>query len=178
MNLRPIDRHWSHKWCLSKRIRRLPHKVLTSSASEQALRMVDGDLMQLIGHCTTPLRIGDYCYVVPFIVLSDCVSGVILGWDVLFSHDALIDCLNGEVHLNDYEAINSPFAIFQRAAASNGRYCNPTVMLTCCTQSLPHSIRSSWYTHRCLGPISHLWGESPLGHCCRRLLDGMPKLGL
>lgn len=94
--------------CPSDRICRLLHKVLTPSENEQLLRMDNGDLVTPIGHCTNSFRIGDPCCIVLLIVLSNCVFNVILGWDSLSSHDTVIDCINSELYLNDYDVVAHP----------------------------------------------------------------------
>lgn len=69
--------------------------------------MGEGDLVTAIGHCTS-FRIGYHCYVVAFLVLLKCVIDVILRWDILSSHDALIDCTTHELNLHDYDVVDHP----------------------------------------------------------------------
>lgn len=97
---------------LSDRIHHLLHKVVFPSENVELLWMGNGNLVTPIGYCTTSFRIGDQCYVAPFVVLSKCVSDVILGWDFLSSHDVLTDCTNSELHLNDYDIVDHPSTNF------------------------------------------------------------------
>lgn len=43
--------------------------------------------------------IQDTCYTIEFVVLSSCSHDVILGWDFLSCHNAVIDCARAEVEL-------------------------------------------------------------------------------
>lgn len=105
------------KPCLSDGIHRLLHKGLAASENEQLLRMGNGDLVTPVGYCTTSFCNGNPCYVAPFVVVSKCVADVILGWNSS-SYDALIDCMNSELHLNDYDVVDHPstnYNVAQRA---------------------------------------------------------------
>lgn len=91
--------------CLSGWSRSLLHKVVTRAENEQLLRTGNEYLVTPIGHYTS-FRFDDLRYVLTLVVVSKCVSGVIMGCDVLSSHEALIDRTNSELDLNDYDDVD------------------------------------------------------------------------
>lgn len=105
------------KSCLSERVRSHLHRVLTPLTAGHLLRMGNGDLVQPLGYCTLPIRIGQSHHTVIFTVLTSCIADVILGWDFLSSADAFINCASRELHLTDsdyaHPPLNSTLAVLQ-----------------------------------------------------------------
>lgn len=75
------------------------HKVRTPT--HRLLRGADTDIIRPSSVCTARISIGDSLHHVQFVVLTKCIAPIILGWDFLQSHDALIDCGLHELQLSD-----------------------------------------------------------------------------
>lgn len=86
----------SQKLCRSLRKVTTPPTALSlSTASAQRIHP--------IAACTAKVIIGDVLYHIEFIVLPSCSHDVILGWDFLSRHHAVIDCAQAQVELSVFD---------------------------------------------------------------------------
>lgn len=67
--------------------------------SDLLLQTVSLQHIKLLAVCTADLFINDTFYVVEFIVLPHVSSDVLLGWDFLSTHDAVVDCARAQLPL-------------------------------------------------------------------------------
>ncbi|GFW64658.1 peptidase A9 domain-containing protein [Trichonephila clavipes] len=65
------------------------------------LKVADGNFVRSIGKCVLRVRINNRELPFEFIVLSHCSHDVILGWDFLEASQAVIDCGQNELVLED-----------------------------------------------------------------------------
>lgn len=75
---------------------RLLRKVTTTSTG-LSLRTASAHHIQPLAACTARVIIQDVVYPIEFLVLPACSHDVILGWDFLSRHHAVIDCARAEV---------------------------------------------------------------------------------
>lgn len=61
------------------------------------LRTATAQHVQPVAACTARLEIQGVLYIVEFVVLPHCSHDIILGWDFLSRHQAVIDCSRAEV---------------------------------------------------------------------------------
>ncbi|GFW89010.1 transposon Ty3-I Gag-Pol polyprotein [Trichonephila clavipes] len=85
----------SDKYC------RFLKKVLFNDAKSVMLKVADGNFVRPIGKCVLRVRINNRDLPFEFIVLSHCSHDVILGWDFLEASQAIIDCGQNELVLED-----------------------------------------------------------------------------
>lgn len=64
-------------------------------------------IVQPVAKCTARIIIHGECYPAEFVVLPQCCYDVILGWDFLAHHGAVIDCANEEVTLSHLPRYNA-----------------------------------------------------------------------
>ncbi|GFX50257.1 transposon Ty3-I Gag-Pol polyprotein [Trichonephila clavipes] len=76
-------------------------KVLFADAKSVMLKVADGNFVRPIGKCVLRVRINNRELPFEFIVLSHCSHDVILGWDFLEASQAVIDCGQNELVLED-----------------------------------------------------------------------------
>ncbi|GFX56478.1 CCHC-type domain-containing protein [Trichonephila clavipes] len=86
---------------ISDKYRRFLKKVLFADAKSVMLKVADGNFVRPIGKCVLRVRINNRELPFEFIVLSHCSHDVILGWDFLESSQAVIDCGQNELVLED-----------------------------------------------------------------------------
>lgn len=95
---------------INERLCRSIRKVTTPVAGV-ALRTATAQHVQPLAACTARVVIEDMMYIIEFIVLPSCSHDVILGWDFLSRHKAIIDCERAEVELSplcDLHSDDSP----------------------------------------------------------------------
>lgn len=83
---------------LNERLRRSLRKV-TTPLSDLTLRTASPQEIKPLAMCTARVLIQDVTYVIEFIVLPSCSHDIILGWDFLSRHHAIIDCARLQVEL-------------------------------------------------------------------------------
>ncbi|GFU53228.1 transposon Ty3-I Gag-Pol polyprotein [Trichonephila clavipes] len=86
---------------ISDKYRRFLKKVLFADAKSVMLKVADGNFVRPIGKCVLRVRINNRELPFEFIVLSHCSHDVILGWDFLEASQAVIDCGQNELVLED-----------------------------------------------------------------------------
>ncbi|GFU82125.1 transposon Ty3-I Gag-Pol polyprotein [Trichonephila clavipes] len=86
---------------ISDKYRRFLKKVLFVDAKSVMLKVADGNFVRPIGKCVLRVRINNRELPFEFIVLSHCSHDVILGWDFLEASQAVIDCGQNELVLED-----------------------------------------------------------------------------
>ncbi|GFT52082.1 retrovirus-related Pol polyprotein from transposon 17.6 [Trichonephila clavipes] len=86
---------------ISDKYRRFLKKVLFADAKSVMLKVADGNFVRPIGKCVLRVRINNRELPFEFIVLSHCSHDVILGWDFLEASQAIIDCGQNELVLED-----------------------------------------------------------------------------
>ncbi|GFW81863.1 hypothetical protein TNCV_2885371 [Trichonephila clavipes] len=86
---------------ISDKYRRFLKKVLFADAKSVMLKVADGNFIRPIGKCVLRVRINNRELPFEFIVLSHCSHDVILGWDFLEASQAVIDCGQNELVLED-----------------------------------------------------------------------------
>ncbi|GFV23502.1 transposon Ty3-I Gag-Pol polyprotein [Trichonephila clavipes] len=86
---------------ISDKYRQFLKKVLFTDAKSVMLKVVDGNFVRPIGKCVLRVRINNRELPFEFIVLSQCSHDVILGWDFLETSQAIIDCGQDELVLED-----------------------------------------------------------------------------
>ncbi|GFT52734.1 transposon Ty3-I Gag-Pol polyprotein [Trichonephila clavipes] len=86
---------------ISDKYRRFLKKVLFADAKSVMLKVADGNFVRPIGKCVLRVRINSRELPFEFIVLSHCSHDVILGWDFLEASQAVIDCGQNELVLED-----------------------------------------------------------------------------
>lgn len=89
--------------CRLKKVTTPLHDFVLSTASEQQIRP--------LAACTARVAIADVIYAVEFVVLPTCSHDIILGWDFLCTHHAVIDCARAEVEFSPLcasAAVDSP----------------------------------------------------------------------
>ncbi|GFU96754.1 transposon Ty3-I Gag-Pol polyprotein [Trichonephila clavipes] len=86
---------------ISDNYRRFLKKVLFADAKSVKLKVADGNFVRPIGKCVLRVRINNRELPFEFIVLSHCSHDVILGWDFLEASQAVIDCGQNELVLED-----------------------------------------------------------------------------
>lgn len=84
-------------------LRRRLRKVLTPPDTK-ILRGADGGAISPHGMCGARITLHHKTAFVLFTVLRSCPHEIILGWDFLATHSALIDCAKGEIELDATEA--------------------------------------------------------------------------
>ncbi|GFU24811.1 transposon Ty3-I Gag-Pol polyprotein [Trichonephila clavipes] len=85
---------------ISDEYRQFLKKVLFTDAKSVMLKVADGNFIRPIGKCVLRVRISNR--ELPFeFVLSHCSHDVILGWDFLEASQAVIDCGQNELVLED-----------------------------------------------------------------------------
>lgn len=84
-------------------LRRRLRKVLTPPDTK-TLRGADGGIISPHGMCGARLIVNNKTTFILFTVLITCPHEIILGWDFLSSHSALIDCAKGEIELDTSES--------------------------------------------------------------------------
>lgn len=80
-------------------LRQRLHKVLTPPDST-SLRGADGHLISSLGMCGARIALEDKKTFVLFTVIQTCPHALILGWDFLSAHAALIDCATENIELD------------------------------------------------------------------------------
>ncbi|GFU98240.1 transposon Ty3-I Gag-Pol polyprotein [Trichonephila clavipes] len=85
----------------SDKYRRFLKKVLFADAKSVMLKVADGNFVRPIGKCVLRVRINNRELPFEFIVLSHCSPDVIIGWDFLEASQAVIDCRQNELFLED-----------------------------------------------------------------------------
>lgn len=75
-------------------------RKVTTPIAGLALRTAGAQRIHPIAACTARVLIEDVVYAVEFIVISSCSHEVILGWDFLARHDAVIHCARAELELS------------------------------------------------------------------------------
>lgn len=83
---------------MSVKLCRYLKKVMTP-LSGLSLRTASAEHVSPLAACTARVVIQDTVYTIEFVVLSSCSHDVILGWDFLSSHNAVIDCAKAEIEL-------------------------------------------------------------------------------
>ncbi|GFU15187.1 retrovirus-related Pol polyprotein from transposon 297 [Trichonephila clavipes] len=86
---------------ISGKYRRFLKKVLFADAKSVMLKVADGNFVRPIGKCVLRVRINNRELPFAFIVLSHCSHDVILGWDFLEASQAVLDCGQNELVLED-----------------------------------------------------------------------------
>ncbi|GFY06112.1 transposon Ty3-I Gag-Pol polyprotein [Trichonephila clavipes] len=86
---------------ISDKYRRFLKKVLFADAKSVMLKVADGNFVRPIGKCVLRVRINNRELPFEFIVLSHCSHDVIQGWDFLEASQAVIDCGQNELVLED-----------------------------------------------------------------------------
>lgn len=86
---------------ISDKYRRSLKKVLFSEAKDIVLKVADASFVRPIGKCILRVRINSLEQPFEFIVLPHCSHDVILGWDFLSASQAVIDCGQKELFLED-----------------------------------------------------------------------------
>ncbi|GFX69071.1 retrovirus-related Pol polyprotein from transposon 297 [Trichonephila clavipes] len=86
---------------ISDNYRRFLKKVLFTDAKSVMLKVADRNFVRPIGKCVLRVRINNRELPFEFIVLSHCSHDVILGWDFLEASQAVIDCGQNELVLED-----------------------------------------------------------------------------
>ncbi|GFV72311.1 hypothetical protein TNCV_637731 [Trichonephila clavipes] len=86
---------------ISDKYRRFLKKVLFADAKSVMLKVADGNFVRPIGKCVLRVRINNRELPFEFIVLSHCSHDVIIGWDFLEASQAVIDCGQNELVLED-----------------------------------------------------------------------------
>ncbi|GFR26413.1 transposon Ty3-I Gag-Pol polyprotein [Trichonephila clavata] len=86
---------------ISDKYRRFLKKVLFPEAKSIPLKVADGTLVRPIGKCILRVRINGRELPFEFIVLPHCSHDIVLGWDVLAASQAVIDCGQSELFLED-----------------------------------------------------------------------------
>lgn len=81
---------------LNERLRRSLRKV-TTPLSDLTLPTASAQVIKPLAMCTARVLIQDVTYVIEFIVLPSCSHGIILGWEFLSRHHAIIDCVHLQV---------------------------------------------------------------------------------
>ncbi|GFT93468.1 transposon Ty3-I Gag-Pol polyprotein [Trichonephila clavipes] len=94
-------RFWGIVFVISDKYRRFLKKVLFADAKSVMLKVADGNFVRPIGKCVLRVRINNRELPFEFIVLSHCSHDVILGWDFLEASQAVIDCGQNELVLED-----------------------------------------------------------------------------
>ncbi|GFV18819.1 CCHC-type domain-containing protein [Trichonephila clavipes] len=97
----PRSRFWGIVFVISDKYRRFLKKVLFADAKSVMLKVADGNFVRPIGKCVLRVRINNRELPFEFIVLSHCSHDVILGWDFLEASQAVIDCGQNELVLED-----------------------------------------------------------------------------
>ncbi|GFV18387.1 transposon Ty3-I Gag-Pol polyprotein [Trichonephila clavipes] len=95
------SRFWASFSVISDKYRRFLKKVLFADAKSVMLKVADGNFVRPIGKCVLRVRINNRELPFEFIVLSHCSHDVILGWDFLEASQAVIDCGQNELVLED-----------------------------------------------------------------------------
>ena len=95
---------------------RLQLRKVTTPFSAISLRTASAEPIDPLGACTVRVSIDDALYHIEFVVLPRCSHAMILGWNFLSSHDAVIDCARPQLSL-------SPFSgnIFEDCSGASGR---------------------------------------------------------
>ncbi|GFW65640.1 transposon Ty3-I Gag-Pol polyprotein [Trichonephila clavipes] len=86
---------------ISDKYRRFLKEVPFADAKSVMLKVADGNFVRPIGKCVLRVRINNRELPFEFIVLSHCSHDVILGWDFLEASQAVIDCGQNELVLED-----------------------------------------------------------------------------
>ncbi|GFV37773.1 transposon Ty3-I Gag-Pol polyprotein [Trichonephila clavipes] len=86
---------------ISDKYHRFLKKVLFADTKSVMLKVADGNLVRPIGKCVLRVRINNQELPFEFIVLSHCSHDVIVGWDFLEASQAVIDCRQNELVLED-----------------------------------------------------------------------------
>ncbi|GFU62993.1 hypothetical protein TNCV_29061 [Trichonephila clavipes] len=86
---------------ISDKYRQFLKKVLFADAKSVMLKVADGHFVRPIGKCVLRVRINNREMPFEFIVLSHCSHDVILEWDFLEASQAVIDCRQNELVLED-----------------------------------------------------------------------------
>ncbi|GFU64225.1 retrovirus-related Pol polyprotein from transposon 297 [Trichonephila clavipes] len=86
---------------ISDKYRRFLKKVLFADAKSVMLKVVDGNFARRIRKCVLRVRINNRELPFEFIALSHCNHDIILGWDFLEASQAVIDCGQNELVLED-----------------------------------------------------------------------------
>ena len=92
---------------------RLLRKVMTP-LSGMSLRTASSQSIHPTAVCTARVVIQDVLYDVEFIIIAACSHDVILGWDFLSRHDAVIRCAPAEIELSPFSHLtptDSPPAV-------------------------------------------------------------------
>ena len=75
-------------------------KKITIPLSDVSLRTATAHHIQPSVACTARLVIQNVLYAVEFVVFSPCSHDIILGWDFLSAHHAVVDCARAELELS------------------------------------------------------------------------------
>ncbi|GFU88080.1 transposon Ty3-I Gag-Pol polyprotein [Trichonephila clavipes] len=86
---------------ISDKSRRFLKKVLFADVKSVLLKVTDVNFVRPIAKCVLRVRINNRELPFEFIVLSHCYHDVILGWDFLEASQAVIDCRQNELVLDD-----------------------------------------------------------------------------
>lgn len=75
-------------------------RKVTTPMSGLSLRTASAQPVHPTAACTARVLIQDVLYTIEFIVLSSCSHAIILGWDFLSRHNAVINCARAEIELS------------------------------------------------------------------------------
>lgn len=89
-------------------------KKVTTPLPQFSLCTATAQRVKPVAACTARVMIQDVVYPVEFLVLPSCSHDVILGWDFLSRHRAIIDCERAQVEFDS--ALDAPYDDLQSAA--------------------------------------------------------------
>lgn len=67
-------------------------RKVTTPVSGFRLRTANAEQVEPLAACTARVVVQDALYIIEFLVLTSCSHDIILGWDFLSRHQAIIDC--------------------------------------------------------------------------------------
>lgn len=105
-------------------LRRQLHKVLTPPDSK-LLRGADSRPISPLGMCSAQITINNETTRVLFTVISNCPHAIILGWDFLSTHAALIDCATGTIALDIPTSAHTSESILSRLCTTGSHRIPP-----------------------------------------------------
>lgn len=74
-------------------------RKVTTALSGLTLRTANNEDVKPLATCTARVTIQENVYLIQFIFLASCSHDIILGWDFLSRHHAIIRCARAEVEL-------------------------------------------------------------------------------
>lgn len=86
---------------MNAKLSRLLRKV-TTQLSGLSLRTASAQSIHPTAVCTARVVIRDAMYAVEFIIIPACSHDIILGWDFLSRHNAVIHCTQAEIELSPF----------------------------------------------------------------------------